>query len=50
LAVGEGPFNFPLLGASDLGGSALLLAVGATGSAEFSSLFLYKNGKGMITI
>jgi len=49
LVVGEEPFNFPLLGASDLGGSTLLLAVGATGSAEFS-LFLYKNGKGMITL
>jgi hypothetical protein len=42
LSVGDDPFNFPLLGASDLGISPLLLAV-ATGSDEFSSLFLYKN-------
>jgi hypothetical protein len=41
LSIGDEPFNFPLLGASNLGISPLLFAV-ATGSAEFS-LFLYKN-------
>ena len=46
LAVGEGPFNLPLLAASDLRGSTLLLVVVVvvvvvvTDSAEFSSLFL----------
>jgi len=52
LAVGEGPFNLPLLAASDLRGSTLLLVVVVvvvTGSAEFSSLFLYRNARDYYT-
>jgi hypothetical protein len=54
LAVGEGPFNLPLLPASDLRGSTLLLVVVVvvvvvTGSAEFSSLFLYRNARDYYT-